>query len=68
MCKKLSAYLTSPLLLINLLFILTSSFAVVIITTATRGRRLTINVDICPNELLSQSTSVDIFLLRINGH
>lgn len=40
---------------------LTYSFAPVKISTATRGRSLTINISISPNELLAQTTYTAVF-------
>lgn len=51
-------------LLLFILLHLTSSFAALILTTVTRGRRLTSTVNMGHNKLLTQSTYLVIFLMR----
>lgn len=57
-------FLVEPPIHLILLHMQTSSFAAVIIITASGGRYMTANVNIGHNKLLAQSTSMFVYLMR----
>lgn len=57
-------FLVEPPIHFILLHMQTSSFAAVIIITASGGHYMTTNVNIGHNKLLAQSTSMFVYLMR----